>query len=77
MTALATDIDRELNAMDQDSAQRFERAVRHMLLLMKNRSANRTRSPLPERIANHPAIGTWPKDLDPDSHIAAVRAEWE
>ena len=78
MTDLAVDIDRELQEMDRESARRFESAVRHMLALIKGRSSNGKKLlPLAERIANHPAIGSWPKHVNPDAHIAALRDEWE
>ncbi len=77
MNTLAADIERELRHMDRESARSFERAVRQMLLLMKTRTVKSTGLPLGERIKNHPAIGTWPKNLDPDTHIATLRAEWE
>ena len=77
MNALTADIERELHGMDQESARSFERMVRQMLHHVKARAVQKTSLPLGERLKNHPAIGTWPKNLDPDAHVAALRAEWE
>jgi hypothetical protein len=75
MKPLAAEIDRELDSLDEESARRFTRAVRAMLQLAKSHGSNRAR--LGERLANHPAIGSWPADRNIDQHVDALRAEWE
>ena len=77
MSTLALEIEKELGSLDQESARHFERAVREMLLMAKACQPRKTPVPFSERIVCHPAIGTWPADLDVERHLSEVRNEWE
>lgn len=79
MSTLAEEIEHELQTLEPETAQHFERVLRDMLTLVKARhqpAATGSES-LGDRLVNDPAIGTWPKELDGDAHVAALRAEWE
>jgi len=76
MKSLTLDLDHELESLDHESAMQFKQAMFTMLRLVKTRQGNRPQSPFSERIAHHPAIGTWPANVDADKHIADLRDEW-
>ena len=79
MSTLAEEIEHELRTLEPETARHFERVLRDMLTLVKARQqpvANGSVS-LADRIVKHPAIATWPKGLDGDAHVAALRGEWE
>lgn len=75
MKSISLDLDRELATLDQSTAAQFKHAVLAMMRLVKAGQARKSR-PFAERIAHHPAIGTWPAHLDVDNHIASLRDEW-
>ena len=77
MKSIALDLDHELESLDRTSALEFKQAMLAMLRLVKSRRAEQGRAPFAERIAGHPAIGTWPADVDADGHVERLRAEWE
>lgn len=77
MNRIALEIDRELESLDRQSAWRFEQAMQAMLRLVKAQQKPQLQPTFAERIASHPAIGTWPKDIDIDEHVAATREEWD
>ena len=77
MSTLALEIEKELDSLEPESARRFERAVREMLLRAKAGWTQKKPAPFGERIARHPAIGTWPASLDADRHLQELRHEWE
>lgn len=74
---MTLDLEHELESLDQQSALQFKQAVLAMLRLVKARQVDRMQAPFSERIARHPAIGTWPANVDADQHIANLRGEWE
>jgi len=75
MKSISLDLDRELASLDQSTAAQFKHAVLAMMRLVKAGQARKSQ-PFGERIARHPAIGTWPAHLDGDKHIATLRDEW-
>jgi hypothetical protein len=77
MSTLALEIEKELSSLEPESARHFERAVREILLMAKSSHLRQTPVPFSARIARHPAIGTWPADLDVDRHLTGLRNEWE
>lgn len=77
MKTMTLDLDHELESLDQQSATQFKQAVLAMLRLVKARQTDRAQVPFSERIARHPAIGTWPANVDADKHIAGLRDEWD
>ena len=70
-------LDAELAGLDPRTAMRFKLAVMAMLRVVKARETSKHDAPFGERIARHPAIGTWPAELAVDQHIAELREEWE
>lgn len=77
MKSISLDLDRELASLDPPAAQQFKQAVQAMLRLVMERQQKKNRLPFSERVARHPAIGTWPSNLNADQHIAKLRNEWE
>jgi hypothetical protein len=75
MKSISLDLDRELATLDHSTAAQFKHAVLAIMRLVKAGQVRKTQ-PFAERIARHPAIGTWPAELDADKHIAQVRDEW-
>lgn len=75
MKSISLDLDRELASLDQSTAAQFKHTVWAMMRLVKAGQARKSQS-FAERIASHPAIGTWPAGLDVDVHIGAMRDEW-
>jgi hypothetical protein len=70
-------LDAELASLDHNTALQFKHAVMAMLRLVKVRQAEKRGAPFAERVARHPAIGTWPSERNIDQHIAQLRDEWE
>jgi hypothetical protein len=79
MSSLASEIEEELQYLEPETARQFERVVRDMLHLVKTQHApkEKTTTTLADRLRHHPALGTWPPELDPDAHVDALRQEWE
>lgn len=77
MKPVSLDLDHELKSLDQVTALQFKRTVRAMLRLVKAQQSSQPKAPFSERIARHPAIGTWPVNLNGDQHLARLRDEWE
>jgi hypothetical protein len=76
MKLLTLDLDRELAALDHQTAAKVVHAMHVMLDLVKQRGGVGQRKSFSQRIEKHPAIGTWPSNLDVDAHIAQLRNEW-
>lgn len=76
MKTVTLDLNRELAALDQQTAAQFMQAVQAMLNMVKSRRTDARTAPFSERIAKHPAIGTWPAQANVDEHIARLREEW-
>jgi len=74
MKSTSFDLDQALAALDQPTALQFKQAVLTMLQLVKSR---KSQTPFAQRIASHPAIGTWPAGVNGDQHLASLRDEWE
>lgn len=75
MKSISLDLVRELAALDQSTAAQFKYTVLAMMRRVKAGQARKAQ-PFAERIARHPAIGTWPAHLDGDKHISTLRDEW-
>ena len=77
MSTLTEEIEHELRTLEPETARHFERVLRDMLTLVKARQQPVASGggSLADRLANHPAIGTWPKGLDGDAYVAALRGE--
>jgi hypothetical protein len=73
MSTVTLNLEREMASLDEESAEQFQQAMLTMLRLVKSRRAVKSQAPFYERIAGHPAIGTWPEGLGADEHIASVR----
>ena len=74
---MSLDLDHELETLDHQTALQFKKAVMAMLQLVKAKQVDRPQAPFAERIARHPAIGTWPTNIDVDGHISNLREEWD
>lgn len=79
MSTLTAEIEKELRALEPETARQFEKVVRDMLQLLKSNATHHpeTTTSLSERLLNHSAIGTWPANLDPDTHVQTLGKEWE
>ena len=76
MKSAAVDLNHELQSLDASSAIQFKQAMLMMLRALKS-AKSIERPTFGERIAGHPAINSWPKELDGDEHVRKLRAEWE
>lgn len=76
MKTMTLDLNRELAELDEQTASQFMQAVHAMLKVVKSRRTDARTAPFHERIARHPAIGTWPSHVSADEHIAKLREEW-
>jgi hypothetical protein len=77
MKAITMDLAREVDPLDDATAHSFVHLARGMLKMIKGREDAGRISIGPECWLSHPAIGTWPKDMEIDAHIAQLRKEWE
>ncbi|MCB1235060.1 MAG: hypothetical protein KDM91_08310 [Verrucomicrobiae bacterium] len=77
MKALSIEVNREIDSLDPREAAEFRAAIASILRLIRERRAPENRPPFSKRIAGHPAIGTWPAELDADAHVTKLRDEWE
>lgn len=76
MEPISPDLDRELASLDESTATLFKHTVLAMVRTVKAEQARKAR-PFAERIAGHPAIGTWPAGRNVSAHIGALRQEWD
>jgi hypothetical protein len=76
MKSATLDLNHELQSLDASSAIQFKQAMLMMLRALKS-AKSQVRPTFAERIAGHPAISTWPTEVDGDEYARKLRAEWE
>jgi hypothetical protein len=77
MKSITMDLAREVDALDDATAHHFVRIALGMLKMIKGREDAGRISIGPECWLSHPAIGSWPQEVEIDTHLAELRKEWD